>query len=133
ATTVKDVLAPYTKARPYNLNARVDPLSGERGRRAAAGLLWITTTQAGVPVLLVGPEPGEGGAGEDAVDEAVDAVLGDVAPGLAGPDAVGDLADAVGQERGGTHDAEDRHGTRTWRDGVPGEIRREDSHNQAID
>src|SRR5208282_1088971 len=79
------------------------------------------------------PEPAEGAGSEQTVDEAIDNFLNGDRPGLAFPDAVAQVAQAVGKERGCSYDAEDRPIVGAGRNRVSGEIGDEESDYQAKD
>src|SRR5712664_2470356 len=122
------------------------PLQGLEGQRQAeneyflARLLHSADGEVNSPLQLsmqpeglTRPEPAEGGSGQQGVDEAVDDFLQGHAPRLALPDAVAEMSEAMGEERGSACYAGDGETGGAGRDGASGEIRDEDTDDQAID
>src|SRR6266849_811735 len=81
---------------------------------------------------LTGPEPAEGGGGQQGVDESVDDFFQGRAPRLALPDAVAEMSEAMGEERRSACYAGDGEIVGAGRDGATGEIGDEDTDDQAI-
>ena len=78
------------------------------------------------------PEPAESSGGQQGIDESVDYFLDHVAPGIASPNTITQVPQAIGEECGGTDHAKDRQITETGRDGVGGEISDEEGDYQAV-
>src|ERR1700688_2125239 len=78
------------------------------------------------------PEPAEGSGGQQGVDESIGGLFDDISPGLAFPNAIAKVAQAVGEKRRSAGHAEDVTMRRTGRDRMPAEIRDNNPDDQAV-
>jgi len=84
-------------------------------------------------VVLPRPKPAESAGGQQTIDETIDDFFDGYRPLLTLPDAVAQVPQAVGEERGGPGDAEDGQIACAGRNCVAGEIGDEESDQEAKD
>src|SRR6266481_1631704 len=60
-----------------------------------------------MPDLPARPEPAKGARGQQGVNESIDDFFDDITPGLAFPDSIAQVSQAVGEERRSAGDTED--------------------------
>src|SRR5208337_4578839 len=82
--------------------------------------------------MLARPKPPEGACGQQAIDESIDDFLQGDAPGLAFPNAIAQVSEAVGQKRRSASNTEYHPIVGAGCDGAPRKIRDEEADDQRI-